>query len=62
MGYCMLYSCKRFLIEFMRADNPRIFWGFTISQLVSAAVLIAALCIFKIKADEWKKRVSAGSK
>lgn len=62
MGYCILYSCKRFLIEFMRADNPRIFLGLTISQLVSAAVLIAALCIFKIKADEWKKKVSAGSK
>lgn len=62
MSYCMLYSCKRFLIEFMRADNPRIFLGLTISQLVSAAVLITALYIFKIKADEWKKRVSAGSK
>ncbi|MBU0605597.1 MAG: prolipoprotein diacylglyceryl transferase [Candidatus Omnitrophica bacterium] len=62
MGYCILYSCKRFLIEFMRGDNPRIFLGLTVSQLVSAAVLIAALCIFKIKADEWKRKVSAGSK
>ncbi len=62
MGYCMLYSCKRFFIEFMRADNPRIFMGLTISQLVSVAVLLAALYIFKIKADEWRKKVSAGSK
>ena len=62
MGYCMLYSCKRFFMEFLRGDNPRIFHGLTISQLISAAVLLAALFIFKIKADEWRKKVSAGSK
>ena len=62
MGYCILYSCKRFCMEFLRADNPRIFLGLTISQLISAAVLLAALCIFKIKADEWRRKISAGSK
>ena len=61
-GYCILYSCKRFFIEFLRGDNPVIFIGLTISQLISAVALVAVLCIFKIKVDEWKKKVSAGSK
>ena len=62
LGYCILYPCKRFFIEFLRADNPRIFLGLTISQLISAAALLTALCVFKAKADEWKKKSFSGSK
>ncbi len=59
LGYCMLYSCKRFLIEFIRGDNPKIFIGLTISQLISIAALFTALIIFKIRIDKWKN-TSAG--
>jgi len=62
LGYCALYSCKRFFIEFLRADNPKIFLKLTMSQLISAAVFLTALIIFKIKADEWGKKASSGSK
>ncbi len=62
LGYCALYSCKRFFIEFLRADNPKIFLELTMSQLISAAVFLAALIIFKAKADEWGKKASLGSK
>jgi prolipoprotein diacylglyceryltransferase len=42
----MLYSGKRFLIEFLRGDNPRVILGLTLSQALSAAVFIVSLFIF----------------
>lgn len=62
LGYCILYSCKRFFIEFLRGDNPRIFLDLTMSQLISAAVFLTAFFIFKTKADEWKRKAFSGSK
>jgi phosphatidylglycerol:prolipoprotein diacylglycerol transferase len=58
LWYFILYSCKRFLIEFLRGDNDKIFLGLTMSQLISAVIFLAALVIFKIKADEWKRKAS----
>ncbi len=60
LGYCLLYSCKRFAIEFLRGDNPRIFFGMTMSQAISLAVFLIALYVFKARLDLWKlKRLSA---
>lgn len=61
LGYCILYSAKRFNMEFLRGDNPKILFGLTFSQLVSAGIFIAALAIFIIKVRQWKK-ISAVSK
>ncbi len=58
-GYCILYSLKRFGIEFFRADNPRIFLGLTMSQIISLVVIIAALLIFIKKAHGWKEKDTA---
>lgn len=44
--YLMLYSLKRFFIEFWRADNPVVFWGLTLFQVLSLGLLILALGIF----------------
>lgn len=55
LGYCMLYSLKRFGIEFLRGDNPGIFFGLTISQVLSLVVIIAAVLIFIKKASKWKE-------
>lgn len=43
--YCYLffYSIKRFCIEFFRNDNPRIFYEFTIFQLLSLAMFFFSL-------------------
>ncbi|MBN2452782.1 MAG: prolipoprotein diacylglyceryl transferase [Candidatus Omnitrophica bacterium] len=62
LGYCLLYSFKRFLIEFLRGDNPKIFSGLTMSQLISIAVFITALFIFMIRFNQWKRKKSSGSK
>ncbi len=37
-AYLMLYSVKRFFIEFWRADNPEVYHGLTLFQLLSAGV------------------------
>lgn len=62
MAYCMLYPVKRFIIEFLRGDNPKIFLGLTISQLISLAIFTAAVFIYKNKADKWRSAASRGSK
>jgi len=55
-AYCILYSSKRFLMEFLRGDNPKIFLGLTMSQLISAVIFVASLVIFLYKASLWKNR------
>ena len=61
LGYCMLYTVKRFVIEFIRADNPRIFICFTISQIISIFVFMLALGLFIKRRSLWKEK-NTGSK
>lgn len=56
VGYCLLYPAKRFFIEFFRGDNPRVFLGLTMSQLISIACFIAAAIVFISRTEAWKKR------
>jgi len=56
LGYCMLYSCKRFFIEFLRGDNPRMLFGLTMSQMISLVVFFAAVYLFKRRLDIWKRQ------
>lgn len=58
LGYAMLYSLSRFLLEFLRGDNPKILLGLTISQIVSIAILAACLIILTIRFILWKKSSS----
>ncbi|MBN2097893.1 MAG: prolipoprotein diacylglyceryl transferase [Candidatus Omnitrophica bacterium] len=44
--YCLLYSLFRFLIEFLRADNLRIWANLTLHQLISLGIFIIALVIW----------------
>lgn len=41
--YLLLYSVKRFFIEFLRADNEAIFFGLTLFQLLSIGMFCLAL-------------------
>jgi len=45
-AYLFLYSLKRFFIEFLRIDNPRIILGLTLFQVMSLAVLF--LSVYKL--------------
>ncbi len=42
-AYLFLYSLKRFFIEFLRADNPRIIMGLTLFQVMSLALLFVSI-------------------
>ncbi len=42
-SYLLLYSFKRFFIEFLRADSPRISFGLTLFQLLCIPVFIVSL-------------------
>ncbi|MFH0855705.1 MAG: prolipoprotein diacylglyceryl transferase [Candidatus Omnitrophota bacterium] len=49
-AYLLLYSSKRFFIEFLRGDSPVLALGLTLFQFISIFVfLIAGLAIFFIK-------------
>jgi len=40
--YALLYAPARFIIEIFRGDNPQVLFGLTISQVISAIILVAA--------------------
>jgi phosphatidylglycerol---prolipoprotein diacylglyceryl transferase len=42
-GYLFLYSLKRFAIEFLRNDSPRIFLGLTLFQILCLVVFCVSL-------------------
>lgn len=50
-SYLLLYSIKRFFIEFWRGDNETIFLGMTLFQIIS----IAVMCLSFIKLTLIKK-------
>ena len=45
-SYLFLYSLKRFFIEFLRNDSPRIFYGLTFFQILCLAMFSLSLGIF----------------
>ncbi|MEW6101437.1 MAG: prolipoprotein diacylglyceryl transferase [Candidatus Omnitrophota bacterium] len=48
--YLLLYSIKRFLVEFSRADNPIIFYKFTLFQIISFAFFcLSVIRLLRIK-------------
>lgn len=44
-SYLFLYSLKRFFIEFLRNDNPGIFYGLTLFQLLSLGLFFFSLAM-----------------
>jgi phosphatidylglycerol:prolipoprotein diacylglycerol transferase len=45
-GYLFLYSLKRFLVEFLRNDSPRIFYGLTLFQILCLVMFFISLGMF----------------
>ena len=58
LGYLLLYSAQRFLVEFFRGDNERILYNLTMSQVISVVVFILAGAMFKYKVYEWQRKSS----
>lgn len=55
LGYCILYAVERFIMEFFRGDNPKIFMGLTMSQEVCLVIFAVATALFLYKALSWKR-------
>jgi phosphatidylglycerol:prolipoprotein diacylglycerol transferase len=55
LAYGVLYSLKRFLIEFLRGDNPRVIYGLTLSQCISLVIFIISLAALIYKGALWKR-------
>lgn len=45
-AYLLLYSTKRFFMEFWRGDTEPIFWGLTLFQVISIAIFCLAFLKF----------------
>jgi len=45
-AYLLLYSIKRFFVEFWRVDNSNVLWGFTLFQLLSIGLFITSSFVF----------------
>ncbi len=59
LGYGLLYSMKRFGVEFFRGDYPKILYGLTISQLISAVMFIVCSSIFIYRLLKWKNSLKS---
>lgn len=54
--YLLLYSAKRFFMEFIRNDSGRDYFGLTIFQVISLAVFLSIICIWTINLLLAKKK------
>jgi phosphatidylglycerol:prolipoprotein diacylglycerol transferase len=59
LGYGLLYSMKRFGMEFLRGDNPKILYGLTVSQLTSVIIFVVCLSIFIYRWFKWKRSLKS---
>jgi phosphatidylglycerol:prolipoprotein diacylglycerol transferase len=59
LGYGLLYSMKRFGVEFFRGDYPKILYGLTISQLISLLIFVICSAIFIYRYLKWKRSLKS---
>ena len=59
LGYVLLYSIKRFIVEFFRGDYPKILYNLTISQLISLGLFMICSIIFINRLLKWKRSLKS---
>jgi phosphatidylglycerol:prolipoprotein diacylglycerol transferase len=59
LGYGLLYTIKRFGVEFFRGDYPKILYGLTISQLISVVIFIVCLIMLIYRYLKWKNSLKS---
>ena len=59
LGYGLLYSMKRFGVEFFRGDYPKILYGLTISQFISLGLFTVCLSLFIYRCLKWKNSLKS---
>ena len=58
LGYALLYTLLRFMLEFFRGDNAKVLAGLTIGQVMSILISSACFIILTIRFYSWKKNSS----
>lgn len=59
VAYCALYSFQRFFVEFLRGDNPAVFLGLNLSQVLSVVMCVLSACLYRILFLQWKRHPSS---
>ncbi len=54
LNFFMFYSLGRFCIEFLRGDNPSVFFGLTVAQVISIPIFVISLVMLITKESKWK--------
>ena len=54
----ILYGLTRFLLEFLRDDNPFEFMKLTVSQIISLALIVVGACLMIVFAKIRAQKVS----
>ena len=47
LSYISLYAFFRFFIEFIRAENPVVLLGMTLSQVISIILIVTSIIVWK---------------
>ncbi|MBF0216507.1 MAG: prolipoprotein diacylglyceryl transferase [Candidatus Omnitrophica bacterium] len=55
--YLLIFSLVRFLSDFLRADNPGIFFSLTLAQVLSVGIFIVGAYFFRMRRGEAFKKV-----
>ena len=55
--YMLLYGVARFLLEYIRADNPAVFYGFNIPQILSVLMIVISIVLSLIIRNVKRKQV-----
>lgn len=58
LAYGLLYSLKRFFMEFLRADNTRMILNLSLSQVISVIIFMVCLIIFRYRMVQWRGKHS----
>ena len=56
LAYGLLYGAWRFLVEFLRADNPPVLAGLTLFQLASLPLALLCGCLLLLRSRRLRQR------
>ena len=60
LDFCIGYAFIRFLMEFLRAGNSHVYWGITVSQVISLIVIGVCILLYyaRIKIKQQEKKLN----
>ncbi len=59
--YLVLSGLERFLVEFIRAKDDRVLWGFTTAQVIAALAIAGGVALVVTLRRRWRAPIPAGA-